>query len=96
MFSCKEKKWRALKQSTRFASQPIYARTQRPDDINIHTFIRHFILICNAFNRGNLEIKAGIKDSIIKRSSRVSYAKQIMRSLQENRASLIRKTVSEL
>ena len=90
------KKWRVLKQSTRFASQPNYARSQRPSDINIHTFIRHFLLICNAFNCGNLEIKAAIKDSIIKRSSRGSYAKQIMRSVRENRASMIRKTVSEL
>lgn len=81
------KKWRVLKQSTRFASQPNYARSQRPSDINIHTFIRHFLLICNAFNCGNLEIKAGTKDSIIKRSSRVSYAKQIMRSVWENRIS---------
>lgn len=58
------KKWRVLKQSTRFASQPNYARSQRPSDINIHTFIRHFLLICNAFNCGNLDIKAGTKDQL--------------------------------
>ena len=96
VFDPQRTKWRVLKQSTRFASQPNYARSQRPSDINIHTFIRHFLLICNAFNCGNLEIKAAIKDSIIKRSSRVSYAKQIMRSVRKNRASMIRKTVSEL
>ena len=90
------KKWRVLKQSTRFASQPNYARSQRPSDINIHTFIRHFLLICNAFNCGNLEIKAAIKDAIIKRSSRVSYAKKNYAFRARKSSFYDTKTVSEL